>query len=61
MVAKVYLLSVVLKPPWAHLNLVLAVGEVVAGDGEGAVMRVDEPNEERLREVLGDAHVVEDL
>jgi hypothetical protein len=58
MVSKIDLLGMVFKPPHTHLDFMLAKGEVVAGDGKEAVMRMDEPDEVRLGEMLGDANII---
>jgi hypothetical protein len=48
----------VFKPPHTHLDFMLSKWEVVAGDGKEAVMRMDEPDEVRLGEMLGDANII---
>jgi hypothetical protein len=58
MLAQVDLLSPILQAPGANVNAVPLEGELLASDGRRPVVRVDEADEERLREVLSDAEIL---
>lgn len=57
MVAEIDLLCIGFKAPRTNLDVVAFEREVVEGDSSSSVMRVHEPDEERLVVVLGEGEI----